>query len=264
MNTAIFAFSCFAACYILATLLLIALEEKLIFLSGFSRLTNPPTDETIAFKLDAQEGFRVKRGSKTLLLWFDGNADNVWYVPNAIAASQAKLPLLDAIDIAALNYRGYGASGGKPSQEAIFADALKLYDALSPSYDRVVALGRSLGSGVVCYLSSRRDLAGAILITPFDSVRAIAKSRFGFFLAHLFIRNPFDSVAYVKGVQTAFSILEVARDRVVPNKRTKRLKEAIANLALYERVGDTTHAKIATDRREFEFIERSLERFLNV
>jgi pimeloyl-ACP methyl ester carboxylesterase len=244
----------------LAVLSLIVLEEKLIFLSGFSRLKDFPKDEAIAFKLDIQEGFYIKRGAKTLLLWFDGNSDNVWYIPAELAKLDGASPLA-SIDIAALNYRGYGASGGEPSQKAIFADALKLYDALAPNYDRVVAFGRSLGSGVACYLSSERKLNGAILITPFDSVRAIAKWRFGFLLAHLFIRNPFESVDYVKNNQTPFAILEVARDYVVPNRRTKRLREAIANLALYERVENTTHAAIAFDPREFEFIEKSLERF---
>jgi pimeloyl-ACP methyl ester carboxylesterase len=261
MISALSAFAIAFAIYLLAILALIAFEEKLIFPSAFSRLGEHKIDEAIAFRLEELEGFHIKRDSKTLLLWFDGNCDNVWYIPPLLSAFAERRSRLGSIDIAALNYRGYGASGGKPSQATLFADALKLYDALAPRYDRVIALGRSLGSGVVCYLSSKRDLGGAILITPFDSIRAIARSRFGFLLAHLFIRNPFDSVDYIRASKIPFAILEVARDLVVPNRRTARLKEALNNLALYERATDATHASIATDRRAFEFIDKSLERF---
>jgi pimeloyl-ACP methyl ester carboxylesterase len=263
-TVAAYVFAIALAIYALSLAALILLEKKLIFLSVFSRRPEWARDEKIAFSFGLQEGFYTRKKSKTALLWFDGNTDNVWYIPRALAPFIGELPRLNAVDVIALNYRGYGKSGGKPSQAALFADALNLYDLIAKNYDRVFALGRSLGSGVVCYLSSERKLNGAILITPYDSIRAIAKWRFGFLFAHRFIRNPFDSIRYAQNNETPFAILEVSNDRIVPNDRSASLANAVKNLVLRRKIDGVSHAEIATDRRAFDFVENSLERFENV
>src|SRR5438552_11500081 len=68
--------------------------------------------------------------------------------------------------IVAINYRGYGTSEGTPGESAFVADALAIYDAIvaRPDVDarRIVALGRSLGTGVAVKLAAARPLAGLI------------------------------------------------------------------------------------------------------
>lgn len=71
-----------------------------------------------------------------------------------------------------LAYRGYGASDGAPSQQALLADAVAFYDAVQAQHlgQPIVAIGRSLGSEIAAYLASQRPLSQLVLITPYGSM----------------------------------------------------------------------------------------------
>jgi pimeloyl-ACP methyl ester carboxylesterase len=72
------------------------------------------------------------------------------------------------------NYRGFGGSGGSPSEEAIAEDALALFDQVYASHPQVSLIGRSLGSGVAVRLASQRPVQNLILVTPYNSLEEIA------------------------------------------------------------------------------------------
>ena len=115
--------------------------------------------------------FRPSAAGADLLIGFGGNAQDAEFLAQDLAADFPDL------QVAVFHYRGYGPSTGKPSEAALLADALTIYDALTERLrpPRTFAIGISLGSAVAAYLSQGRPLAGLILITPFDSVAAIAK-----------------------------------------------------------------------------------------
>jgi pimeloyl-ACP methyl ester carboxylesterase len=81
-----------------------------------------------------------------------------------------------------MNYRGYGLSGGEPSERTALEDANLLYDyaAARPDVDasNIVLLGRSLGTYFAVALAKQRPVRGAILATPFDSFAALGAERF--------------------------------------------------------------------------------------
>jgi pimeloyl-ACP methyl ester carboxylesterase len=53
---------------------------------------------------------------------------------------------------------------------------------------RIVAMGRSLGTGVAVHLASQRPLAGAILVTPYDSMVAVAQVHYPLLPVGLLLR----------------------------------------------------------------------------
>src|SRR3989304_394312 len=59
----------------------------------------------------------------------------------------------------------------------------------------IVAMGRSLGSGVAVHLAAHRQLAGVILVSPYDSVRALAQSIYPWLPVGLLLKHPFDSMS---------------------------------------------------------------------
>jgi pimeloyl-ACP methyl ester carboxylesterase len=81
-----------------------------------------------------------------------------------------------------INYRGFGLSGGSPSERKVLADGKRIYDwaAAQPDIDatNIVVLGRSLGSYVAIAVAAARRVRAAILATPFDSAAALGEEHF--------------------------------------------------------------------------------------
>jgi pimeloyl-ACP methyl ester carboxylesterase len=81
-----------------------------------------------------------------------------------------------------INYRGFGLSGGSPSERKVLGDAKRIYDwaVAQPDIDasNIVVLGRSLGSYVATAVASSRRVRAAILATPFDSAAALGEEHF--------------------------------------------------------------------------------------
>src|SRR6202044_1123165 len=57
-----------------------------------------------------------------------------------------------------VNYRGYGGSTGQPREAGLIADAETVYDWVAGHHDHIVAMGRSLGTGIATALASQRPV----------------------------------------------------------------------------------------------------------
>ena len=245
--------------YIGAILLLYRFQDRFIFARHYAKKVLYETPKPLTYTLQAPDGTRLeglwkKNGAKDLLLWFDGNSDNIRNIAPL-------LDRLDNVDVAGLNYRGYGESDGLPTQELLFEDALLLYDTLAPRYNQIYLLGRSLGTGVAAYLASKRPTGGLILITPYYSVRALAAVRFPLLSWGFLVRHPFESAKYLLGNSLPVAVLEVIGDRVIPNRHTQKLINSLQRVVLYERLSGCTHGTVEEDERFLPFVRRALETF---
>jgi uncharacterized protein len=131
--------------------------------------------------------------------------------------------------LAAFNYRGYGLSEGNPSEEMIFQDALYLYDLFSknPNIDpqRIYVMGRSLGTGVATYLASQRQIKGTILISPYESILALAKEQYPVVPVEFLLKHPFESIKYAPQVKTPALAFVGLIDEVISPDHSDRLIE---------------------------------------
>jgi pimeloyl-ACP methyl ester carboxylesterase len=178
--------------------------------------------------LAAADGTRVHawhlKSGPTLVLYFGGNAEEVsWMLDEAQAGAPGVSWLL-------MDYRGYGQSAGAPSEAALVADALALYDhaLMLPGADpkRIYAFGRSLGSGVAVALAAERPLAGLVLATPFDSLAALAKRYYWYLPVDWMLKHRFDSIARAPQQTTPLLCLVAESDDVIPPAHAERLFEA--------------------------------------
>lgn len=175
-----------------------------------------------------------------LVIGFGGNAQDAERLGQDLAD---RLP--DA-HVVVFHYRGFGLSSGKPSQEGLFADALKVYDTMVARLkpDRTFLVGVSLGSGVATYLSSERPVAGMILVTPFDSVEAIAKANYFWVPVSLLMRDPFRSDSFMRDNRTPVAVIAVEGDRVVRPARTEAFRRVVPNLVFDRTLSGSSHATI--------------------
>jgi uncharacterized protein len=158
-----------------------------------------------------------------VLIYFGGNAEEV----TGFALDAAELA---GVSLALFNYRGYGASGGTPSEAALYEDALAIYDfvASQPGVDpkRIIAMGRSLGSGVATYLAAQRQVSAVVLVTPYDSLGAVAQAAYPYVLVGPLLRHPFDSLARAPRIEAPMLALVAANDTVIPPAHAGRLVAA--------------------------------------
>lgn len=129
-----------------------------------------------------------------------------------------------------VEYPGYGASAGSPSQDSITQIFVAAYDELisrkniDPS--RIVFFGRSLGGGAVCALAQKRSAAALILMSTFTDVRAFAKR----FLAPSFlVRDPFDNRIVLNSYPGPVLIIHGRYDEVIPFSHGTTLYKAAQN-----------------------------------
>jgi len=171
-----------------------------------------------------------------LMLYFAGNADDATRFVLHVKA-------LQGYDIVSFNYRGYVNSTGKPSEEALFHDALKIYDTYAKGR-RVFVVGRSLGTGVATYLATKRVVDGLVLITPYDSIISLGQRKYPFFPVALLINHPFESDKYIPFVTAPIAIIEVENDQTIPHYHLEKLIAAIPKDFLHVKLSNTTHGTV--------------------
>lgn len=164
------------------------------------------------------------KAGPALVIYFGGNAEEVSWMLEAVRAETSGVSWL------LVDYRGYGQSEGAPAEKALVADALALYDhaAKLPGVDpkRIYAFGRSLGSGPAVALAAQRPLAGVVLVTPFDSLAAVAKRYYWYLPVDWMLKHRFDSMPLAPRLQTPLLCLIAPRDEVIPAEHAERLYAA--------------------------------------
>jgi pimeloyl-ACP methyl ester carboxylesterase len=152
------------------------------------------------------------------LIYFGGNGEDV---------SRDLPDMEDAFPHTAiylLHYPGYGGSSGSPSQQAIFADALALYDRAHADHPNMVVIGRSLGSGVAVWIASQRPVVRLVLITPYDSLVDPAAQQYPFLPVRWLLRDRFESWKYAPKVTAPTRMIVAEHDEIIPRSSSERLR----------------------------------------
>jgi pimeloyl-ACP methyl ester carboxylesterase len=177
---------------------------------------------------------------KTLVLGFGGNG---W---NGQDVAEYLHELFPDLDVVAFHYRGYAPSTGSPSAEALIADAPLVHDfaveRVGP--DRIIAIGFSIGSGIAAELAAKRRLDGLIMVTPFDSLKAVAQSMYPWLPIGPFFDHEIDAARAIACVKTPVALIAGERDEIVPGARTAALRERIPTLVLDRTIARAGHNDI--------------------
>jgi uncharacterized protein len=157
------------------------------------------------------------RSGSQAVLYFGGNAEDVSTSLAGLAASYPRHSVF------ALHYRGYGRSTGHPTEAALQADALALFDHIVRQRADITLVGRSLGSGLAVSLAARRTVSRLVLVTPYDSIAAVAAQHYPIFPVHWLIHDRFDAAAVAPQVRAATTVIVAERDEVIPRARADAL-----------------------------------------
>ncbi len=169
-------------------------------------------------------GWLVKHPQgRCTLLYFHGNAGN-------ISDRLEKISLLRkvGVHIFIIDYRGYGQSQGRPSEQGLYEDALGAYDYLLTRKDiepdKIGAYGTSLGGAVAVDLATKRKLACLVIDSSFTKAADISKTIYPFIPSFL-IQTKMDSVRKIKNLAIPKFFIHSPQDEVIPYRLGRKLFE---------------------------------------
>jgi pimeloyl-ACP methyl ester carboxylesterase len=195
---------------------------------------------------------RPHSGPKAII-YFGGNGEDV----SANLASFAQAFPDHALFL--LHYRGYGGSTGRPSEQAISSDAIALFKHVYAKHTDVVVIGRSLGSGVAIRLASETPASRLILVTPYDSIEAIAAAEYPYVPVKLLLLDRYESWKYAPGMAIPTTIIAAQNDEVIPRASTEKLfarfRPGVAAMRVIEGVG---HNDIGANGEYLKAIQAAL------
>lgn len=207
--------------YCLLCLLLYLLQRQLIYFPVAAQL--PPADPLLLQQANASVLVsRKARDSQQALLYFGGNAEDVSVALPEFAAAFPE----HAIYL--MHYRGYGGSSGRPSEPALVADALALYDQVHSKHSNITVVGRSLGSGIAVQLAAQRKVTQLLLITPFDSLSALARRQFPLFPVQWLLKDTYNSAEYTPAINSPTLLLVAEQDEIIGGAHSEALYQAFA------------------------------------
>ncbi len=214
-----------AAIYILQDSILFSTQSITAERLNFLTENYPHAEDVKIMTADGVElhGWFVKNTHQRkapLVIYFGGNAEEV-------SGQVESAHLLAGWNLLAVNYRGYGLSEGSPAEDALFSDALSIYDQAverdDVDTDRIVVMGRSIGSGVAVHLAASREVSGVILISPYDSIAAVARDQLRFLFFSSLLKHPFDVRSKAGHIQAPLLAIIGSEDRVIRPHRSEKL-----------------------------------------
>ena len=126
-------------------------------------------------------------------------------------------------------YRGYGGNPGAPSEDGLIADGesvLAWLEAQGIGAPRIALYGESLGTGIVLALAQKQRARAIVLEAPFTSVANAAQEHYPYIPAKWLVRDRFDNMDRIEGVDLPILILHGERDSVMPSHHSEKLAEA--------------------------------------
>ncbi len=230
----------------------------LIYLLQDSLLYFPTKKEQNNYK---QELFKIQNESiyasvanpekKKAIIYFGGNAEDVEY--NYLRFSM----LFKKHSVYLIQYRGYGNSSGRPSEEKLYSDALYIYDKLKKKHKDISVIGRSLGSGIATYVASYRDVEKLILVTPYDTIEKLAQQKLKIYPISLMLKDKYDSISRVDDIKMPTLIIYIKGDTTVYNERTQMLIDKFPKSQVTVKVIENeTHNSLLDNTDYYFFMKR--------
>ena len=180
---------------------------------------------------------------RATVVYFHGNGGNLsmW------------LPILAGLyrqgfTVHAIDYRGYGASTGRPTERGLYRDVEATLDWLPPHLDRGVPLvywGRSLGTAMAAYAAARRRPAGLILESGFPDARSLLRTSPPLAVLGLFSSYRFATATYAQRAQCPILVLHGDDDHVIPYALGRALYEELPEPRTFVRIRGGDHNDVA-------------------
>lgn len=171
-------------------------------------------------KLDAW--FVPRPQARGVVLILHGNAGNISHRMDTIAMFHRL-----GYGVLIFDYRGYGRSTGRPSEEGLYRDARTAWDYLTRQQGiapgRIVLFGESLGGAVAAWLAAREQPGALVLSSVFTSASDLAADLYPWLPARWLVRLRYDTRAALAAVRSPVLVAHSPNDEIIPYRHGQEL-----------------------------------------
>ncbi len=214
-----------AACYVLLVAVVYLMQSRMLYLPDMAGrdLVMTPADVDMDYEdasIETADGVRlhgwfVPGGSPRTLLFFHGNAGNISHRLDSIRQFHEL-----GLSVFILDYRGYGQSGGRPSEAGLYRDADAAWRYLTETRgltaSDIVLFGRSLGGSVATRLAVDVRPSGLIVESSFTSVPDVAQELYPWLPARWLSRLRHATRDFIQDVECPVLIIHSRDDEIIP------------------------------------------------
>ncbi|WP_336518112.1 alpha/beta hydrolase [Pollutibacter soli] len=130
-------------------------------------------------------------------------------------------------DVVLVDYRGFGKSTGKRSEEGMLNDMQFIYNDLKSKYPEkhLILYGRSIGSGFAAKLASDNHPRYLILDAPYYSFSKVVERFLPILPVRFVLRYHLRTDKWIQSVTCPIYIIHGTKDRLIPLKNSIRLQQ---------------------------------------
>ena len=164
---------------------------------------------------------RAPARPKRVLLFFHGNGGE------ALHREWVAQVTPESFVLCLVEYPGYGARPGSPTEPSILAAAEEAFDEATRRWAVPVRVaGESLGSGAATYLASRRPVERLALLSPFTAAEDVAALHYPYLPVRWLMKDRFRSIDRIAEVKAPIHVIHGEADDLIPPAQGRRLHDA--------------------------------------
>ena len=218
-------------------------QDRLLFYPDISGRELVTTPRSIGIKYDSirlttQDNVSIHgwfiphEHQRAVVLFCHGNAGNISHRMNTIEMLHDM-----GLSIFIFDYRGYGESEGKPTEQGTYNDADAAWNFLIKdkhyAASEIIIWGRSLGAAIAAHLAAKEDpVKGVILESTFTSVPDLGKEFYPLLPVQMISRFQYATKQHITAINSPVLLMHSRDDEIIPFAHGQQLFE-LANQPKY-------------------------------
>ncbi len=224
-----------AVAYAVVLLALFVFQSRLVYFPNMPSRTIGPGPDSVGLAYEpveiiTEDGIELDawylpaQQPRGVVLFFHGNAGNISHRLDSLRIFNEL-----NLDTLIFDYRGYGRSDGKVSEQGTYRDGAAAWRYLTEKRGfaaaEIVIFGRSLGAAIAAYVASRHKPGALILESGFVSVPEMAAALYPWLPARRLARIKYPTGEYLKTVSCPVLIVHSRDDEIIPFEQGRKLFE---------------------------------------
>ncbi len=197
----------------------------------YKKLDATPSDWGLAYEnvklvtsdnIELHGWYLPANNARQVVLFFHGNGGNISH-----RGSSLKIFHNLGLNVLIFDYRGYGLSKGKPTEQGLYLDAMAAWQYLvkQRGYTEtdIIIFGRSMGAAVATQLASQVQPGALIVESAFSSVKDMASKILPLVYKLIYLRYDFNTESIIKQVRVPVLVMHSPGDEIVPFQFGKKV-----------------------------------------